>query len=595
MSKWEEVLCEENGYQLIVEETKFSNDEKDVIVGELVEEVEVIEKVREDDINQEKLIDILKRFVKNYAQEKRKNKNIELEKWLFFRMKEEFPEKEDNLIEQDVKSLISGISLGKDRYEYIKKQRELGITPSDILAKEIAETTQGETKKEVVAELKNSIEITEKENINSMYSMANGVEIAPKIMAFDKMNRYFEGINETIARGNEKMIATITTKAGNINQNPQLDGFIFEQFHENTFNIDRVLKDVHNIRAEALVPKPGTTYAKNSIDLVVKVAKDGKEVIVRKYQAKLSENAKMLYERGNYYFQRPLYGKGQENIGNTIIEYEGISSKALSKVEAKKMQYEVQNGDISTVKQSFKKDVDVKILSKQLARQTMMSATVGMGAGMLFSAGEKIINGEEVEFEDVIVDGLKAGGSVGLSTAIAGGLKTAVEKGAVTGFTGRLLASNNVIGTIAFSAVSLLGVAYSVGSGDMSLKDGMRECTSILAGTYLGIKGSLVGMAIAGSVIATVGTVLAPVGAVVTAVAGTIGYFVGSSVGSALAKGVSAIGSAIKDGVVGVVKAGYEAVKSVASGVASVVSSIASGICSAVSSVCSFIGGFFGW
>ena len=577
-NKWEEVICEENGYQLIIERTEFTGDEKDIIEAEIVDDDKENEKIS---VDSPKLIEILRRFIREYIKEKRENEKIDLHSWLLKRLKEEFPEKSMEVLEKDVKELIAGVELGKKKYENVKEKRKLGITPSDTLAKEIRETTVGNSALEVKKELRASINILEKENVSNMYKMASGVEIAPKIMAFNKMTRYFDNINEVIAKGNEKMVNSLMTKAGNINQNPQLDGFIFEQFHENTFNIDAATKDVTNVRAEALVPKEGTSYGKNSVDLVVKVKKGDIEKVVRRYQAKLSKNAEELYRRGNYRFQRKLYGKGQEEVGNTTVEYNGITSKPMSKEEAKSIQNEVQKGNTEAAKQSFEKDVDIKILSKQLAKQTMVSATIGMGTGMLMSAGTKIIQGE-------IIDGLKAGGSVGISTAIAGGLKTAVEKKIITGVAAKILKHNSVIGTIAFSAVSLVGVMASVGNGDISIKDGMKEGVSILAGTYGGIKGSLIGMAIAGTIIGSIGVVLTPI---VAAVAGTIGYFVGSTVASNIAKGAMKVGSTIASGVKTVVKAGASVVKSVASGV----KNVASKTWNTVKSIGSKITSFFGW
>lgn len=588
-NKWEEIICEENGYQLIIERTEFKGDEKDIIEAEIVEDNKENEKIS---VDSPKLIEILRRFIREYIKEKRENEKIDLHSWLLKRLKEEFPEKSMEVLEKDVKELITGVELGKKKYEIVKGKRKLGITPSDTLAKDIRETTVGNSALEVKEELKASVNMLEKENVSNMYKIASGVEIAPKIMAFNKMTRYFDNINEVIAKGNEKMANSLMTKAGNINQNPQLDGFIFEQFHENTFNIDAAIKDVTNVRAEALVPKEGTGYGKNSVDLVVKIRKGNTEQIVRKYQAKLSKNAEELYRKGNYKFQRKLYGKGQEEIGNTTVEYNGVASKPMSKEEAKAIQNEVQKGDIEAAKQSFEKNVDIKILSKQLAKQTMLSATMGMGTGMLISAGTKIIQGEEVKAEDVIIDGLKVGGSVGISTAIAGGLKTAVEKKIITGVAAKILKHNSVIGTIAFSAISLVGVMASIGSGDMSLKDGMKEVGTILAGTYGGIKGSMVGMALAGTIIGSVGVILTPV---VAAVAGTIGYFVGSTVANNIAKGAIAVGSTVVSGVTSVVKAGVEVVKSVASGVWNGVKSVASGAWNTVKSIGSGIASFLGW
>ncbi|MGL5367697.1 MAG: hypothetical protein ACRDAG_05280 [Cetobacterium somerae] len=581
---WEEVLCEENGYQLIVERKEFSQTEDDII------EVEVVEKTLENEklaIDNEKLIDILKRFVREYI----KNKNQDLTQWLIDRLKEEFPEKTQEQLLKESQELIAGVKLGKEKYELVKEKRALGISPSDVLAKDISKTAEGVSIKEVKEELKSRSEAIEKENISSMYKMTKGIEIAPNIMAFDKMTRYFDNINEVIAKGNQKMVDSLITKAGNINQNPQLDGFIFEQFHENTFNIDAAIKDISGIRAEALVPKPGTGYGKNSIDLVVKVKRGETEYIVRKYQAKLSDNPEKLFKDGNYKFQRRLYGEGHEEIGNTKVEYEGIESDALSKSGAKVIQKEVQEGNLDAAKQTFENNVDVKSLSKQIAKQALTSATIGLGMGMALSTGIKLAKGEEIKAEEVIIDGLKAGGSVGLSTAIAGGLKTAVEKKVITGWSANILKNNSVVGTIAFSALSLIGVASSIGSGDLSLKDGMKETGAILAGTYGGIKGSLVGIALAGGVIASVGTILAPV---VAAVAGTIGYFAGSTIASNIAKGAAEVASTVTSGVKEVVKAGYNVVKNVASAAWNGVKSVASAVGSAVSSFCSGVASFFG-
>lgn len=582
---WEEVLCEENGYQLIVERKEFSQTEDDII------EVEVVEKTLENEklaIDNEKLIDILKRFVREYI----KNKNQDLTQWLIDRLKEEFPEKTQEQLLKESQELIAGVKLGKEKYELVKEKRALGISPSDVLAKDISKTAEGVSIKEVKEELKSRSEAIEKENISSMYKMTKGIEIAPNIMAFDKMTRYFDNINEVIAKGNQKMVDSLITKAGNINQNPQLDGFIFEQFHENTFNIDAAIKDISGIRAEALVPKPGTGYGKNSIDLVVKVKRGETEYIVRKYQAKLSDNPEKLFKDGNYKFQRRLYGEGHEEIGNTKVEYEGIESDALSKSDAKVIQKEVQEGNLDAAKQTFENNVDVKSLSRQIAKQALISATIGVGMGMALSTGIKLAKGEELKAEEVIIDGLKAGGSVGLSTAIAGGLKTAVEKKVITGWAANILKNNSVVGTIAFSALSLIGVSSSIGSGDLSLKDGMKETGAILAGTYGGIKGSLTGIALAGGVIASVGTILAPV---VAAVAGTIGYFAGSTIASNIAKGAAEVASTVTSGVKEVIKAGYNAVKNVASAAWNGVKSAVSAIGSAVSSFCSGVASFFGW
>lgn len=579
---WKEVLCEENGVEVTVERSEFAKDEKDVIEVDIVEDKE------------EKLRDILKRVTGSYLKE-RKNKTIE--KWLEDILKQELPEKDEEEIKVDMEEIVEGIKIGEESYRNVQKKRALGISPEDILGKEIAKSTVGESVEEAKSELKEISKNLENENISKIYELSgrSGVEIAAGIASFNKLDRYFSNINETIARGNEKMISTITTKAGEISRNPQLDGFIFEQHHENSFNLDLALKDIEGIRGEALVPD-GKAYGKNSVDIVVRVKKDGVEKIVQKYQAKASENPDLLYQKGGYKFQRKLYTEGKNDLGKTQIKYGGAESKPISKMEVKELQNKVQSGETESVKQSFKNNVDVKALSKQIGKQAMLYGAVAMVADMGIKTGVKVLNGEKVDIEEITLEGLKVGANVGIATAISAGLKIALEKGKITGFAANLLKKTNVIGTIAFSAVSIVGVCAQIGSGEVSLKDGLKDINSIICATYGGLQGSGIATGLAAGLMVTVGAVLAPV---VRVVAGTIGFFVGSTLGTAISKGINSVVSGAVGAVKSVVSAGFEAVKSVASGVYEGVKSVVSGAANLVSSVASSIGSaissLFGW
>lgn len=552
IEKWEEVLCNENDYKLILERCKFINEEKDVI------QVEFIEKNKNEEeivINKEKLIHIMKKFVRAYLRHKEASS---LDDWLVEMLRKEFPNKNLEILKKEAKELIMGVNIGKKKYEEIEEKRKMGISPSNFLGKNIANTTKGSSVQEVKEDLKSTNEILKRRNLSEIYKNANGIEIAPGIVGFNKMTKYFDNINETIAIGNEKMIESLLTKNGTINQNPQLDGFIFEQFHENTFNIDAALKDVTNVRAEALVPKAGTGYGKNSVDLVVKIQNGNAEKIIKKYQAKLSDNPEKLFKKGNYKFQRKLYGEGHPKVGNTKVEYENISSQSMSKSQGKVVQSEVQKGNLDAAKQNFKNDVDVKMLSKQVAKQALTSGTIAFGLGMALSAGYKLIQGEKLKSEEVVLDGLKVGANAGIATAIAGGIKIAVEKEIITGKAAKILKNNSVVGTIAFSVISLIAIAGSVGNGDISVREGLKESGSVLAATYGGINGSLAGVSLASGIIASVGVILAPVIAIV---AGTIGYFVGSNIGKVIVKGAIEISSAVVSGVKNLITTTYESVK----------------------------------
>ncbi len=118
-----------------------------------------------------------------------------------------------------------------------------------------------------------------------------------------------------------------------MNQQLNLDGFIAEQHHADTFNLDAVAKG-SEYRAEVLKPKSGGTYGKNSVDVVIR---DGEGKIVRRYQAKYGADADAtdtLLKKGDYRGQRKLVPEGQsEDIpGSTeTIEIDGVESEPLSK------------------------------------------------------------------------------------------------------------------------------------------------------------------------------------------------------------------------------------------------------------------------
>ena len=60
---------------------------------------------------------------------------------------------------------------------------------------------------------------------------------------------------------------TITTQAGAISRNPNLDGFIAEQYHAQTFNLNAAARN-SEYTAKVLEPN-GNGYAKNSVDIVI--------------------------------------------------------------------------------------------------------------------------------------------------------------------------------------------------------------------------------------------------------------------------------------------------------------------------------------
>lgn len=578
---------------------------------------------------------IIQKFLRSYAENEKSQDKKDLKTWLVFELQNELPNKKVEDIEKIATELISGIEIYYTKKKEVEEYQSLGITNGDYVGNEILEKVADEIEEAEIVDTKEIIEdMKEVSNVLSQYNEAMIYETAAikepqlvaNILSTNSVNNYVDTINTAIDNANKATIESITTKAGTINQNPNLDGFIFEEHHAGTFNIDAAVKQ-KSYHAEALKPELGETYGKNSIDIVIEDS--GK--YVKKYSAKAyknaNETAKSFYDKISgykYKFQSKLVPTDQtKEIVNSVdkIKFDNIESKGITKTEIKNIQSELQSGNKKTDIFSFKKDVNTISISKQIGKQVMVNGTMGLGIGMVANIGANIITGKGVETEEVIEAGIKTGASMGMATAVAGGIRVAVEKKVIPTVFSRVL-TNNTIGAIAAVSMDIIGTAFKLGSGEITLGKAVKDIGKSVGAAYGAIVASgwgyAGGMAIAGMIgLGTIGAVGTILGVGVAVVAGAVCATVGSKVAGAIASGIGAVVGTIIDGAVGIVKAGKEVVKSVASGVwngvkavggaivggataivkgvGSAIGSIASGIGSAVGSFCSGVASFFGW
>ena len=316
-------------------------------------------------------------------------------------------------------------------------------------------------------------------NVSRSAWLNNTILKGGETFSAERFTQYLSEIDSTLARCNEDMINVVTTQAGTINQNPNLDGFIFEEYHAGTFNIDASVKQ-KSYHAEALKPELGETYGKNSIDLVIEDT--GK--YVKKYSAKAyknaNETAKSFYDKMTgykYKFQSKLVPTEQtREIVNSVdkIKFDNVESKGITKTEIKNIQNELQSGNKKIDIFSFKKDVNTISISKQIGKQAMVNGTMGLGIGMVANIGANIITGKGVEAEEVIEAGIKTGASMGMATAVAGGIRVAVEKKVIPTVFSRIL-TNNTIGAVAVASMDIVGTAFKLGSGEITLGKAVKD------------------------------------------------------------------------------------------------------------------------
>ena len=556
--------------------------------------------------------EIIKKFLKSYAENEKSQNKKDLKTWLISELQNELPNKKVEDIEKIATELIAGIEIYYQKKKEVEKYQSLGITNGDYIGNQILEKVANEIEeaeivdtKEVIEDMKEASNILSQYNETMIYETAaiKEAQLVANVLSTKSVNNYIDTVNTAIDNANKTLVESVTTKAGTINQNPNLDGFIFEEHHAGTFNIDAAVKQ-KSYYAEALKPELGETYGKNSIDLVIK---DDAGKYVKKYSAKAyknaNETAKSFYDKTTgykYKGQSKLVPTDQTNeIANSAdkIKYNNVESKGISKAEIKDIQNDLQSGNKKADVFNFKKDVNTISISKQIGKQAMVNGTMGLGIGMVANVGINIIQGKELEIEEVIEAGVKTGASMGIATAVAGGIRVAVEKRVIPTVFSKML-TNNTIGAIAASSMDIIETAFKLGSGEISLGKAVKDIGKSVGAAYGAIVASgwgyAGGMAIVGMIgLGTIGAVGTILGVGVSVVAGAICATVGSKVAGAITSGIGAVAETIIDGAVGIVKAGKEVVKSLASGVWNGVKAVGSTIASGFSSVVSSISSFF--
>jgi len=527
--------------------------------------------------------EIIKKFLKSYAENEKSQDKKDLKTWLISELQNELANKKVEDIEKIATELILGIEVYYQKKKEVEKYQSVGITNGDYIGNQILEKLADEIEEAEIIDTKEVIEdMKEASNVLSQYNEAMIYETASikepqlvaNVLSTKSVNSYIDTVNTAIDNANKTLVESVTTKTGMINQNPNLDGFIFEEYHAGTFNIDATVKQ-KPYHAEALKPEIGETYGKNSIDLIIEDS--GK--YVKKYSAKAykdaNETAKSFYDKitgYKYKFQSKLVPTDQVgDIVNSVdkVKYNDVESKGITKAEIKDIQNDLQSGNKKVDILNFKKDVNTISISKQIGKQAMLNGTMGSILAMGTNIGINVIQRKEVEAEEVIETGIKTGASMGMATAVAGGIRVAVEKRVIPTVFSKML-TNNTIGAIAASSMDIIGTAFKLGSGEISLGQAVKDVGNSLGAGYGAIISSGIGfsggMAFATTIgLGTIGTVGTILGVGVGVVAGAVCGVIGSNIALKIANGLGKITETVVDKAVDIVKSGVNKVKNTVS------------------------------
>lgn len=465
----------------------------------------------------------------------------------------EFDFSEKVLSEEEAKGVFKIQREFLESYVASKDKMPVEEWLSQELQKQLPEKTSEEIE-EMSTEIISSLKVTEDMKVSQQKAIAAGrskdswfastILQSTSQMSAQESARYLQSLDEAVKNANAAMHETITTKGSGYitpSMNPNLDGFIAEQYHVNSFNMNATAKG-SGLRAEVQPLKPGETYTKNGFDVIIKDA-SGKRIhqYQMKYGATAEDTIRMI-NSGNYNNQRLVVPEEQvaavqEAFPNktvtSTIGYGDISSKPLTKEQAKELQEKAQTGNFMDTDWGDYAAKDIAIgIGKQTGRACLQGAAVG--AGMAIAT--KVWNGEPIDGEEVIETAIVSGADFGVKTATAGALKAASEKGVLKVIPKGTKGSTFT--NIAFVAIENVKVLGKVATGELTAKEGLDAMGQTTASCVAGIAASTKGAAIG----ATIGLVLGPVGyAVGGFIGGTIGYMAGSKVAQTVVKGVQKV------------------------------------------------------
>ena len=385
--------------------------------------------------------------------------------------------------------------------------------------------------------------------------LARKIEQGAAAAGAANVGAYAAGIDKALKTANGQM-HDVTTRLDSetIKRSLNLDGFIAEQHHADTFNLDAAAKG-SPLRAEVL-----GSQGKNSVDIIIK---DGDGIMPdRFYQVKYGQDAEAtrnLFEKGDYPGQIKLVPSGQAGDipeSTDVIEVDGVRSEPLTKDEAKRLQEQAQQEQ--EIRQYEWNDVNRIEIAKSIGKQALVGAALTCGFQGARILGRRVWNflrgqenpPESEDLRDFFESSVKSAGHVGAQTAVSGAVVVAARNGWINALkhtpVGRIV---GIVHVGMENAKVLFKVAKGELNGEEAL-DAMGTCTASAVGGLVGVgKGVAVGSLFGG-----------PVGAFV---GGVVGGIAGSKVGEAVYEGGKAIIKTAAKVVKSVFEGAVETVKSV--------------------------------
>lgn len=467
--------------------------------------------------------DLFKKYLKKY---KEKDPEMSDQEWLSQLFNEELPEVSEEEAEEDAKEIVEGIAEFDNNLKSCNEAVQNGISKEKWLENKIEEASVGISAVEYGRTL---------ETIDSLLYEKN-IELA------DALSR---------------------SKDGNIMMSRNLDGNIAENMIANTAEMSAHLQG-KNISVDVL-----ESHNLNSVDVRAINHDTGQ---YQNYQLKFGKDAKAtieLIERGNYNNQRIIVpseqlkevqayfkGKGSSKNITDHIDAFGIEGKSFTKEEMKNLQERAQSEGVApSLDYSHYQTKDlIYNIGKNAGTMALQAAAVTTG----FTIAQKVMQGEEIDKDELVEIAIKAGADTSIKTVTAGTLQVAIRKGIIKFIPKSTPAG--IIVNIACVGIENVKILAKIASGEISVTKGLdqmgRVTTSMVGGLWGAAKGAAIGAKLGLCV-----PVIGPGVAVVTGfVGGMVGYFGGSKIGDAIYSTAKKVASGAKT----VAKATMNGIKKVA-------------------------------
>lgn len=472
---------------------------------------------------------LLTKFIQSYS---KKDGSMSDKEWLKMLFKEELPHLSDEQAEQFANQTVESIKDYDANYRSVNSAASKGISKEQWLADQIAKASAG--------------------------------------VSVIQHGEYLNSIDKALTNGNAQMMRTVLTKAGKISQAYNLDGFIAEQHHVNSFNANAALTK-SKFFAEVKVPEPGETYGKNSFDIVIRDATNPKAVAVHQYQVKYGKDAQATIQMLKAHGSVTKYSNQQivvppEQVaevqkafpGKTVVSQIGgtdkvpVTSNPLTKDQAKDLQLNTQNeGSVPTTDWNTFKTKD---LAMQIGRNAGM---VGLQAAAItagFSLVEQAVRGEGIDIEETVELALRTGLDAGIKAAITGAVKVGVEKGVIGIIPQGTPAA--VIANIVCVCIENVKILVKVASGELTMSQAIDRMGRTSVAMVFGLGWSSIGASIGPVVFAWIPVVGPVIGGLI---GGIVGYMAGERFGGLVYEGLKAVAR----GVINTCRSSWNTIRSI--------------------------------